>query len=175
MGFFYDTVEKTIAPHLSAVMEETLADELAAMVAKDDFTDAVRTRTREAVGQWSSRNLKEERETRYKDVFDFFDSYVAVMFPATSDTHWSPRWYEHPAVLRRMMLMWGTFEAKVAASPATGEEEWLRTIGQFHMKWLTDRHNGPFERCRGERSVVLEPLASDRTALREKMSTRRSE
>lgn len=167
MDFFYDAVEKTMAPHVAELMADTVADEIAEVATSEGFAEAVEARSREAVAGWVAKNLHLEQETRYVDVFDFFDSYLSFMFPQTSETNWSARWWAHPAVLRRVMLMWGSFEAKVAAAPATGEEEWLRTIGHFHMNWLTQRHNGPFERTKPGRDVVLEPLASDPVSMQE--------
>lgn len=154
-------VETVVSEDVQRIAAPILEEKIGELTSSSEFTDRVSEEAAKAVDSWASRVLGAESKRRYADVFSFFDEYVALMFPMTPETSWSPRWWQHPSVMRRMMLMWVSYEAKVAASPATGEEEWLRTVGHFHMKWMTSRTDGPFSRCRGDRDHILEPLNSE--------------
>lgn len=166
-------IDSILTEEVTKVVAPALAPDVAKLVGSEEFTEAIEKQAKLALNTWARRTINIAPSTRYANAFEFVDEYLSVMFPRTPEARWSDKWWSHPAVYRRIVLLWGTFEAKVAANPATGEEEWLRTIAHFHMNWIMDRGNGPMSACSFNDNKILDPLPTspltddDRTGLGE--------
>ncbi|MBF4554387.1 DUF4913 domain-containing protein [Corynebacterium suicordis] len=95
-----------------------------------------------------ARELELPVQTRFSDVFEFVDRVVVDLYgtQTSNEWRWCEQYYRHKPALRRLTLMWVTWENMRAEMPATGEEVWMRTIGDYHMNMLMGSR-GPFTRC----------------------------
>ncbi|MGW9588627.1 DUF4913 domain-containing protein [Microbacterium sp. NPDC055455] len=147
MGLFDKPIGEVIGPLISGHVKPALAAELKKLAEHPQFKLRARKTAVLAVEKWAQDNIAWPSPTRYGDVYEFFDEYVAVMWPANNESRWCAQWWKHPDVVRRLTVMWMSFEARVREKPATGEDEWLRLVGDVHMRILTDKNRGPFASC----------------------------
>lgn len=158
--------DELLAPMLAeaammAVKEEAAAA-VRAVVSDAGFADRAGRIIDQAAEDWARDNLTPRPEPQFSSVGDFVNRYVAVMWPVCPERAWSPQWWTHADAYRRLSLMWLSYEAHVAASGGLGEEQWLRTIGDYHARHLFDRASGPFYRIRGGRMAPPPaPLPTD--------------
>jgi hypothetical protein len=118
--------------------------------------------TRRQADRWMTEELGLPVRTHFRDVYEFVDEFLVEFYPIQQENgrRWCSHWWEHPAAVRRLTLMWASWEHHRADAPATGEEVWARVVGDYHFRWLTGPY-GPFIRCTGDKHSVLDPLKSD--------------
>ena len=122
----------------------------------------VRRETRRQSDRWMTEELGLPVRTHFRDVYEFVDEFLVEFYAIQQENgrRWCSRWWEHPAAVRRLTLMWASWEHHRADAPATGEEVWARVVGDYHFRWLTGPY-GPFVRCGAEKHSVLDPLDSE--------------
>lgn len=149
----HKAIEKTLANLLKQKIEAVVLEP-----SKRAFTnlngtgDEVAGRLEKLADKHAQAQLARELElparTRFSDIFEFVDRVVVDLYGTqmTQELRWCEQFYLHKAAMRRLTLMWVTWENMRAEMPATGEEVWMRTIGDYHMNFLMSGR-GPFTRC----------------------------
>lgn len=161
MGKIADFVDVTLAQQVK-LMIKTIGMEAVRPVGDDPrLPHLVRRRARREQSRWLAEELDVPMPTRFASVYDFVDEVVLDLyaFDPANDRKWCRRWWDHPAAVRRLTMMWASWEHHRAERPATGEEEWARVVGDHHMAWLAGPF-GPFTACQFEH-VATPPLASE--------------
>lgn len=145
-------LSKMMDTALSALLENTVSQRTGKVAAKVLGTPSVgpaidRELDRQAQ-RFMATDLGMPMKTRYRDVYHWVDEVFLDLYPAQAggDVHWCSQWWAHPAAVRRLTMMWASWEAHRAENPATGEEIWARVVGDYHFRWLTGTYS-PFTRC----------------------------
>lgn len=156
-NIFQQTYDSAFQNKLKEIAGDIVISEVARISDAPGFEEMVLEAARRGAKLWVQELLGSPQRTQYEDVFDFVDRYVCMMWPKNATRAWCPKWWDHPEVVRRFTLMWTTWESAVAQKPATGEEQWLRTVGDPHMKLLADK-DGSFMRCDEIKHHRAQPL-----------------
>lgn len=161
MTMITDFVKKVMARQMAETVQAEAAGAIRPVGAELDVPQLVRRRARREQSRWLAEELDVPMPTRFASVFDFVDEVVLDLygFDIANDRKWCRRWWDHPAAVRRLTMMWASWEHHRAERPATGEEEWARVVGDHHMAWLAGPF-GPFTACQFEH-VATPPLASE--------------
>ncbi|MEL4211997.1 DUF4913 domain-containing protein [Corynebacterium bovis] len=167
MGKISDLVDKVLAQQLKSTIT-TVGMEAVRPVDEDPrIPHLVQRKVRKQQSRWLVEELDAPMPTRFSSVYDFVDEVILDLycFETAQDRRWCPRWWDHPAAVRRLTMMWASWEHHRAESPATGEEVWTREVGDYHMRWLVGPF-GPFQGCRSShnanRPLDSEPIPLDR-------------
>ena len=154
---FQKLYDKAFEPSLNEFAIPVIHKEVGRIKDAPGFEEMLAQAARNGAQMWVQELQGGPQRTKYEDVYDFVDRYVCMMWPKNQTRAWCPQWWDHPEVVRRFTLMWTTWESAVAQKPATGEEQWLRTVGDVHMKVLADR-DGSFMRCDDNKHQRAQPL-----------------
>lgn len=115
---------------------------------------------RREADRWMTEELGLPVQTRYRDVYQWVDEFFVEFYAVSQNQEkkWCDHWWEHPSAVRRLTMMWASWEQHRVQHPATGEEIWTRVVGDYHFRWLIGS-TGPFSKC-AAKHTVLEPLES---------------
>ncbi|HAT6526225.1 TPA: DUF4913 domain-containing protein [Corynebacterium striatum] len=93
------------------------------------------------------------KDFHYKNVFEFVDKFLVVMYPTTGNrlarVAWSPCWWKHAEVVARFDALWKRYEYLRAKEPDTALETFLRVHGDYHMRQIM-KDDGVFADCKRE-------------------------
>lgn len=164
MGIFdksiNDALSKLLTPRITAAVPKAIKTSLPSSAEKldklvEDRLGKIKTRV-------IARELGLPAPTVYRDVFEFVDHVVLDLYATeiSNQNGWCSKWYAHGGAQRRLTLMWVTWEKARIEEPATGEEGWMRTIGDYHMAFLMGSR-GPFAACNRMEHRPDTPLPSE--------------
>lgn len=161
MAIIAEMVKKVMTRQMTATIQAEATGVIRPVGAELNVPQLVRRRARREQSRWLAEQLDVPMPTRFASVYDFVDEVVLDLyaFDPANDRKWCRRWWDHPAAVRRLTMMWASWEHHRAERPATGEEEWARVVGDHHMAWLAGPF-GPFTACQFEH-VATPPLASE--------------
>jgi hypothetical protein len=141
-------VQKSLELALTPFLEPHTSKLAGRFLQRKGLSQAIERQFARQVEQFATSELGFPMHTRYRDVYEFVDEIVLDLYPAQTggDIRWCAKWWAHPAAVRRLTMMWASWEVHRAENPATGEEVWARYVGDYHFRWLTGQY-GPFGRC----------------------------
>lgn len=137
MGLLDNKISEALNDNLD-VADLEIESAIADLANSSDFEDNLARRARDAVAQFAIAELGAPAPLRFVDEFDFFDDYLSPAYEVggVGDRGWCSHWWEHPSARFRIRAMWTAYEALRHRAPATVDEEFLRTIGDHHMRVL---------------------------------------
>ncbi|RRQ11986.1 DUF4913 domain-containing protein [Corynebacterium bovis] len=163
MSVIGNMIGKQLAQVFAEPLGAAVAAEMRQMSVDPATVERARRRARDEKQRWLAAELGEPVRTRYMNVYDFVDDVILDLygFHTAQDRRWCAKWWDHPAAVRRLTMMWVSWEKHRMDGPATGEEEWTRVVGDYHMRWLVGPF-GPFQSCRDRHtpnpSLPSEPM-----------------
>lgn len=100
-----------------------------------------------------AKEKMDPRDFRYKNVYEFVDKFLVVMYPTTDNrltrVAWSPFWWKHTEVVSRLDALWKRYEYLLATEPDTALETFFRVHGDYHMRHIM-KDDGVFADCKRE-------------------------
>lgn len=147
MDFLTQKVANVLADHVE-VADLAIEQAVENLVESAEFEANLDRRAREAVAQFAIAELGAPAQLRFLDEFDFFDGYLSPAYEVGgfNARGWCARWWDHPSARFRIRAMWTAYESLARRSPGTVDEEFLRTIGDHHMRVLLG-DNSPMVGC----------------------------
>ena len=104
---------------------------------------------------------------RYPTVYDFFDDYLQSAYELSHQeqrSRWCAKWWDHRAALVRVTAMWRGYEHLRLTDPMCADEQFLRFIGDHHMRYLTSEQS-PMQDCvnghKNIRPIPSTPMEAD--------------
>lgn len=160
MSWLKDLFGTSATKVLKKPAEQAVGNELRRVLGDRRVPGLIARETRRQTDRWMTEELGLPVTTRYRDVYQFVDEFLVEFYavPTSQSVKWCDHWWEHPAAVRRLTLMWASWERHRADNPATGEEVWARVVGDYHFRWLTGTYS-PFTRCSSTHKLS-EPLRS---------------
>lgn len=122
----------------------------------------VRRTAERAVERFAAEELGVAPPLRFPDEYAFFDDYLRPAYETggmSQDQGWCERWWAHQSVVLRVRAMWRSYEHRAQTAPATCDEEFLRLVGDYHMRFLMGRES-PMLQCSPRNHKASEPLKS---------------
>ncbi|RRO82665.1 hypothetical protein CXF45_10430 [Corynebacterium bovis] len=165
MGMIRNMLADAMEGLLAEPLAEAVGAEVQTMVSDRSLKQRIERRAGRDARHLLAAELDVPVRTRYMNVYDFVDDVVLDLygFHTAQDRRWCAKWWDHPAAVRRLTMMWVSWEKHRIDRPATGEEEWTRVVGDYHMRWLVSPF-GPFQSCR-DRHVPNPSLPSEQVPL----------
>lgn len=145
-------ITEKISSIIDSALSAPIKEKATAVVMSALSTPGLQDSIDREIARQARRSLSQEfgvpLDTVFDNVYDFVDEIVMGLYAqqTSSDLRWCGSWWAHPAAMRRLTMMWASWESHRAENPATGEEVWARVVGDYHFKWLTGSY-GPFIRC----------------------------
>lgn len=141
-------VQKSLATALLPFLEPKTSNLAGKFLQRKGLSKAIDRQFARQVEQFATSELGFPMRTKYRDVYQFVDEVVLELYPVQTggEIRWCAKWWAHPAAVRRLTMMWASWEVHRAENAATGEEVWARYVGDYHIRWLTGQY-GPFGRC----------------------------
>lgn len=148
MGLIRQYMDSAVGQVVKSTFDAVVREEVGRMLADPRFDALSRRRARREASRWLVEELDAPMPTRFSSVYEFVDDVILDLygFDPANDRRWCRRWWAHPAAVRRLTMMWASWEHYRAEAPATGEETWTRLVGDHHMAWLVGPF-GPFTGC----------------------------
>lgn|SRR5699024_10711691 len=137
MDFLTQKVAEVLADQVD-VADIEIEQAVEHLVESEDFEDNLARRAREAVAQFAVAELGAPAQLRFLDEFEFFDDYLSPAYQVGgfNARGWCAHWWDHPSARFRIRAMWTAYESLARRSPGTVDEEFLRFIGDHHMRVL---------------------------------------
>lgn len=160
MGTLNKKIIEATSDHLDVANDE-IAQLVDQLVDSDHFENNLKRRVTEVFTQYAVEELGTPATLRFGDEFAFFDDYLSLAYQVGgfSARGWCARWWAHPSARFRIRAMWTAFEALAHKVPATCDEEFLRTIGDHHMRVLLGEES-PMVSCNRDHQPST-PLKSE--------------
>ncbi|RRO98198.1 DUF4913 domain-containing protein [Corynebacterium bovis] len=148
MAVIADLVKKVMTRQMAKTIETTVTGAVHRPDEDGRWPYLVRRKALKEQSRWLVEELDAPMPTRFSSVYEFVDEVVLDLygFDPANDRRWCRRWWAHPAAVRRLTMMWASWEHYRAEAPATGEETWTRLVADHHMTWLAGPF-GPFTGC----------------------------
>lgn len=129
--------------------EHGLREAIDEVVDNPGFEERLIAAAHRAAIRYAEDELGHPPELQFVDEFDFFDRYIRLVWQVgggSQDAGWCRFWWDHPAAVMRVRAMWHAYEVRRRMSPADADDEFIRTVGDHHMRILMGEHS-PMKAC----------------------------